>query len=55
MGGTNNVFFFKLTYLLTNIYGRKIERAQKGSQQPTFNFSHDIIAEWLRVNERFNF
>lgn len=29
MGGTNNVFFFKLTYLLTNIYGRKIERAQK--------------------------
>ena len=33
----------------------KLKGHKKGSQQPTFNFSHDIIAEWLRVNERFNF
>ena len=33
----------------------KLKGHKKGSQQPTFNFTYDIIAECLRVNERFNF
>lgn len=33
----------------------KLKGHKKGSQQPTFNFTYDIIAECLRVNEMFNF